>query len=688
MEPVRKLAACLLFAAAACAGQPRLRAGAAETGIAPSTLPVTTSGSFLVKHSDTLEGRLSARAIALDDGSNRLILATADSLMIPRELIDRVKYRVERLTGVPRRNMLVSATHTHSAPPVMGALGTDEDPEYAVLFEERLVEAMANAVKRLAPAKAGWSSSMQWNHTHNRRWIARPDRMKTDPFGALTVRANMHPGYQNPDFVGPSGPVDPELSVLSIRTAEGGPLAVLANYSMHYIGVPSKVVSADYFGRFSERMRQLHFPNGGGEGFVAIMSQGTSGDLHWMDYGRPKQNVDLKTYAAELAEAAFAAEKSAVYSGAVTLDARLATLTLARRIPGRKRLEWAAEILDRMGGKTPKNQQEVYAREQMYLAATPARELVLQAVRIGDLAITAIPNEVFAITGLKLKAQSPFAATFNIELANGAEGYIPPPEQHRLGGYTTWPARTAGLETEAEPKIVETLLRLLEQLSGAKRRLPAEPRGAYPNAVLASGPVAYWRGSEWQGSAAEDASGNGHRAVYEGGVAHYLDGPSGEVFSANAVNRAPHFAGGWLRASLPQLGPVYSVEFWLWNGMPPDARAVTGVLFSRGGDTLSIGGTARGQGRLVVASGAAVSEGQTLIPLRGWRRVTLVSDGIRLRAYLDGKLEAELKGAPAAPGAELYFGAGAAGESSFEGKLDEMAVWARALSASEIAGRQ
>ncbi len=95
---------------------------------------------------------------------------------------------------------------------------------------------------------------------------------------------------------------------------------------------------------------------------------------------------------------------------------------------------------------------------------------MLQTIGIGDLAITAIPNEVYGITGLKLKAQSPFKVTFNMGLANGAAGYIPPPEQHYLGGYTTWPARTAGLETTAEPQILETLLGQLETLSGQKRK--------------------------------------------------------------------------------------------------------------------------------------------------------------------------------------------------------------------------
>jgi hypothetical protein len=105
--------------------------------------------------------------------------------------------------------------------------------------------------------------------------------------------------------------------------------------------------------------------------------------------------------------------------------------------------------------------------------------LKLQAVRIGELGITAIPNEVYALTGLKLKAQSPLRATFNVELANGADGYIPPPEQHALGGYTTWAARTAGLEVQAEPRIVETLLGLLETVAGAKRRPLTATHGAY-----------------------------------------------------------------------------------------------------------------------------------------------------------------------------------------------------------------
>ena len=64
--------------------------------------------------------------------------------------------------------------------------------------------------------------------------------------------------------------------------------------------------------------------------------------------------------------------------------------------------------------------------------------VILQAVRIGELGITAIPFEVFSEIGLELKARSPLKPSFTIELANGGYGYLPTPEQHKLGGYETW----------------------------------------------------------------------------------------------------------------------------------------------------------------------------------------------------------------------------------------------------------
>jgi hypothetical protein len=156
----------------------------------------------------------------------------------------------------------------------MGCLGTDADPEYVRFLPGRLAESIENAAQNLTPARAGWAVIDDFEHTHCRRWIFRPDKMRADPFGAITVRANMHPGYENPDAIAPSGPVDPGISLLSIQSEQGKPLALLVNYANHYFGSP--FVSSDYYGLFAANIAQRI---GSGSGpFVAMMSQGTSGD--------------------------------------------------------------------------------------------------------------------------------------------------------------------------------------------------------------------------------------------------------------------------------------------------------------------------------------------------------------------------------------------------------------------------
>ena len=89
--------------------------------------------------------------------------------------------------------------------------------------------------------------------------------------------------------------------------------------------------------------------------------------------------------------------------------------------------------------------------------------MILQAFRIGDLAIATIPFETFAEIGLELKAKSPIKPMFTIELANGAYGYLPSPRQHAHGGYETW-LGTNRVEVDASRKITTKVLELFAKL--------------------------------------------------------------------------------------------------------------------------------------------------------------------------------------------------------------------------------
>src|SRR5262249_32720114 len=126
----------------------------------------------------------------------------------------------------------------------------------------------------------------------------------------------------------------------------------------------------------------------------------------------------MDNYAAAVVRVAFKAYEQIKYHDWVPLAMAETKLTLRRRVPDERRLAWAKEISAKSKGPAPRGLPEIYAREQILLHQEPVRELKLQAIRIGELGITAIPNEVFGITGLKIKAHSPLQPTFNVELAN------------------------------------------------------------------------------------------------------------------------------------------------------------------------------------------------------------------------------------------------------------------------------
>jgi hypothetical protein len=670
-----------------------LQAGAYAMDITPTNFPVIVNGGFLSRTASTVSDRLHARCVVLDNGHTRIALVIADSCMLPRELIDTAKALIEANTGIPADRVMMSSTHTHTAPSAMGALGTPPDEAYVRWVPARLAEGVARAAKRLAPAGVAFRSIDAANYVASRRWIWRPGAIQEDPFGEMTVRANMHPGYQNPDAMGPTGPEDPALTAIGIFHADGRPLALLGNFGMHYFaGVPA--LSADYFARYADYVKKgLQ----GDDDFVGILSNGTSGDMYRKDYSQPKPETDISIddYALELAQKTVAAfGQNPKLQREVELNMAEALLTLQRRTPDAKRLAWAHAKVVEMGDRLPKTKPEVYAKEALHLREHPERELKLQAIRIGDILINTLPTETYALTGLRLKALSPLKNTMVISLANGGEGYIPPPEQYVLGGYNTWPARSAALEEAAEPKIVAQLLALTEKVCGQPTHAPAsffpDVRSILPEA---QGAQAWFSLHDFNGPIARNSIPGGRDATYESGVVFYLPG-----MGIREPARAAHFAGGALRYELDKATTDVRVSFWFWNAMPYQARYTTGYLLSRGDENdftkeyLGITGAApevhefglvdeETAGRLVFHLNNPKGPyyvGTTRIQNRTWHHVMFIRKGNAVKVFLDHKLEIDQVTKPqvlAKPTRTLYIGGRSDGVYNFEGKIDEVGIW-------------
>lgn len=451
-----------------------LKAGTAAVDISPTVFPIQLRSG----PSNYVHDPLHVRAIAFQNGEGRAVIALMDAIGVGREMCDEAKAAAAAKTGWSPDEMLVSGTHTHTAPK-----GGDTSPG-RIAYEKRklegLTEALIKAIESLEPAEVGFASDEEPSEVYNRRYFLKEGTMDKNPLGTYDkVRTNA----PRQNLVKPAGPTDPEVCVVDVRTRKGRALGLIANYSLHYVaGVPKIIgengkevgmASADYFGEFS---RIMPYRIGGSkppENFVAMMTNGTSGDINNIDFDgtrAPRAPFEqIRVVANKTADAAWrAVKKIETYDESPLVAMRQREVELNYRKPSAGEIERALELMK----LSSKERNEINQRTSSVASRTleysePEMEktepVIIQAVRIGDQAIVSMPFEVLVEIGLELKEKSPFPHTFTISLANGGYGYLPPPNQHELGGYETW-LGTSRFEENSSVVLTEQLLEMLAEL--------------------------------------------------------------------------------------------------------------------------------------------------------------------------------------------------------------------------------
>lgn len=460
------------FALAICtdaADAPRVfKAGAATSNITPE-LGSSINGGFQDGKAVYIHDELHARCLVLDDGQTKLAMVVADSCVIGRGIFDEAKKMVNEATGLPLENMMMSATHSHSCGTLQAVGQSEPNPMYQRFVARRIADGVRRAMNNLAPAKIAWGTVDVPQHVFNRRWKLKPGTVPVTPLGVTTDQVKTNPGINNPNLVEPAGPTDPQVSFISVQAADEKPIALFANYSLHYVGgVGPGHISADYYGVFSRRVGDLLGAERQDPPFVGAMSNGTSGDINNIDFrgGQAKQPPygQIKLVAEDVAQAVAGACKSLAYHDWVPLAVAQKEITLGNRIPAPDEVAKAREVT-KQSKLFPRMEtmEQVYARETVLLADFPKEvPAPLQVMKIGELRVSAIPAEVFVEIGLDLKKRH--SPTFTVSLANAYHGYLPTPAHHALGGYETWRARSACLEVDASTKIVAGLDELFDRL--------------------------------------------------------------------------------------------------------------------------------------------------------------------------------------------------------------------------------
>ena len=251
-------AAAVLVPAAGFAQSATLRVGAAKVDVTPTV-------DELPERYEGILDRLYSRAVVIEDGGTAAALVSVDAGSVPDAVWQSVAATVESELGIPAANLLLTATHTHSAP-----------PQPAEPYAQKIVESLRAAQQRLAPARLGYGTGVSHINVN---------RNRIDP----TTRR----WWEGPNDDGPS---DKTVAVVKFETPDGDPIAVYYNDAMHAVAAGQlDLVSGDAPGAASRYIEDSF-----DDEIVALWSSGAAGDQNprYFEQTYALREIRIRDYAA------------------------------------------------------------------------------------------------------------------------------------------------------------------------------------------------------------------------------------------------------------------------------------------------------------------------------------------------------------------------------------------------------
>ncbi len=444
-----------------------LKAGAARVEITPDA-------DALPRPYTSIHDSLYARAIYLENGHDRAVLINADVGVIANAIAAKVSTEISRELDIPVSNILISATHNHSAifggprSPSQGASGNLKDTQadaIEVKLETGLEQAAKSARDRMQLAKIGYGIGSLYLNV-NRDAIDEQTRLWS----------------QEPNLDAPS---DKTLAVIKIESLNGDLIAVFMNYAMHANSLfLDGMVSGDFPGEAERYLERTY-----GDKPVALWTSGAAGDqnplylrangkiseariralmdaehldlgtaiMHAMFIGNPETDkIPIDSIAMEQSlelvksEGQFTAEETIRVMSHITAmnsDVKIEGLQHEVTCPARRRLDAGRE-------GTPGKYQD---------SPDPVR-IKIGALRIGDIVLGTANAELYNMIGQRVKSGSKFRDTIMVTLTNGManSGYVPTDDA--FGRYTFQVLGSALKPGCAEQGIVGGVDQMIEEI--------------------------------------------------------------------------------------------------------------------------------------------------------------------------------------------------------------------------------
>ena len=434
------------FGGIACAETP-LHIGVATIDITPET--------------GETHDPLAAKAIVFQQGDVSAALVVCDVIVISPGVSESARSIASQRTDIPADHMAIAATHTHD-----GGIRPD--------LAEKIATAITTAHKALRPATLQAGVTEEHNVAFNRRFLMKDGTVRFNPgylegFGSFD---GGHP-FLNPEIIRPVGPIDPEVGILwFVNRANDKPIGSLTNHAIHVCTANTSGYSSDFPGVLQTELRKEF-----GEEFVSVFAAGTCGDVNHFDVSKPRPTPGHEGITRTIGEVlAEDVEKALPQLKTVrpSLAVRHAVVQAPLQEYTEMDLQWAKEAtengfsdFDGTGYSQRGFLAGVRARKILRLAKYRQRAatmpLEVQAFRLGkDVALVALPGEMFVELGLAIKKASPFETTLVVELSNSDDCcYVPTSKAYAEGSYETV---NSMLAPSGGPMLVEKAGELLKEL--------------------------------------------------------------------------------------------------------------------------------------------------------------------------------------------------------------------------------
>jgi hypothetical protein len=398
---------------------------------------------------------LVATVLVVDDGAERAVWCEVELVVITREQSDAIRAAIASELNIDNDHVRLSLSHNHAGPPPTSWDWATEGKDTLELFYASLPSRLAGAARQAAmsmrPARVGWARGE--NHVAvNRRETA--------------------PGGRPITGVNPDGAIDPDLLVLRIDGLDGEPIGSIAGYTMHptFLGPTNTLLSPDWPGHMRHLVERV-------TGVPCLFAQGAAGDI---GPGPKGFRDDLRAVRALGAQVG--AEATRVFYSIETPDVRFEhervqesgaplglwrsvsletpepvvraravdiELPLREQLPlaeaDRRVLESQEQLRHLRNSNAPDSEVEAATFVVKRATMTRSRSLSyagrkstmmeLHMLQIGPVVFVGVEGEPFSATGLRVKEESPFAATWFGGYTGGWAGYIPTPEEVDRGGY-------------------------------------------------------------------------------------------------------------------------------------------------------------------------------------------------------------------------------------------------------------